>query len=116
MANNNSYSVGAFKIEFESNLPEVKEELKAKKKKIFQEWGAYWLEVVVPITPKDTGDLRKAHSFKTMAQYVLLYNNKEYAAAVNNGNRGRKPSKFMERAIINKKENYKFIAEDILKE
>lgn len=119
MANNkqHSYSAGNFTIKIEqNNLPTVKEELKAKKKKIFHAWGMKWAKIVDPLTPKDTGDLRKANYFRPQQDNLLIYNTKEYAAPVNNGNRGRKPAKFFEKSILDNKQVYQEIADKILKE
>ena len=114
---NKSYSAGNFSIRIEqNNLPKVKEELKAKKKKIFHAWGLRWAKVVEPLTPRDTGRLRQNNHFRSQENHLLIYNNLKYAAPVNNGHRGRRGAKFFEKSLLDHKSDYQKITEQILKE
>lgn len=110
------YDSGHLKIDIEDNFGLAKKELKKKKQIIFHEWGMKWLRLVVRITPRDTGELRKANAYKLQQNHVLFYNTKEYATYVNNGTRKMKGAKFFERSIMERAKVYEKIAKKIMEE
>lgn len=100
----------------ENHTEEVKALLKERKKKIFHAWGIKWVERVTPLVPVDTGRLRQSMHFRTRTDDVAVGTNVKYAPYINNGFKSYKGKKYMEKSTIENKDEYKLIAEQILKE
>lgn len=103
-------------VKIENNAPKALRELEGKEEEILQAIGLKWQSIVTKIiTVKDivdTGALRGSMTFKPFPKYVLVGTPKKYATKQEFEN---KKGPYMKPSLLDYKEVYKDIAEQILK-
>lgn len=105
-------------IKFEDNTGRAKSEFNAKRTRILNAIGLKWQEIVVKIINQkgivDTGALRNSMTFRLNgSDSITVGSPKEYATKQEFTNR---KGKFLEPSLLQHKDTYKKIAENILKE
>jgi len=107
-----------YKIEIDNNIPEVEKEMKKKISEILTEIGLKWQELAVKeITVRkivDTGSLRRSMNFEVdnASKTVIVGSPLDYATKQEFEN---KKGPYLKPSIINYRDSYKNIAEEILK-
>ena len=99
-----------------NNVDKVQGDLKFKKRKILTAFGIKWQSMVTPLVPVKTGALRQSMTYELKGDILIVGSAKEYAPKINNGFKGYKGKKFLERTTAQKSAVYEKIAEKIFKE
>ena len=127
-----------YKVDFENNLSKVEKELENKKTKITYAWGLFWqsqaTKIITANKSIDTGRLRASLSFITKDRQggnggegmlsgstgddgtLVVGSNVHYANFIESGTSRQQAKPYVGPAILNYKDDYKKIAQQIMQE
>lgn len=102
-------------VSVKNNAKEFLEALDEAKEKIFEEWGQVAEGYAKRLCPVRTGRLRNSISHDSDNDSAYIGTNVEYAPFVETGARGRKAQPYLKPAVADHANEYRTIAQNILR-